>query len=319
MEFIIRQDGTVNYLGYVPNPEATDRFCNNLAKYGHEPDGSVIAAKLGDEKKDMVLYPFLMKAFPDWKAGVQALGDCVSFGSAHNTDVLMGVQAYFLNFPEDIFFQTCSEAAYGFMRCEIFGRNNNGGDGANGGDAAESVMKFGTLHRTKYLNGKYDFTTYSGSKAKTYGRTGVPDDLEPLAKEHIVKTATKVTNFDDAAKFIMNGYPILNAHGSNPTFTGTRDKDGYGRGSGASHCMNYIGVRWGAKPALLKTNTGWNSSPVDGPMWPDNFPTALGRVAWWESAELCDYVLKGNDSFAYSDYKGFPKKNLPDYGTLTYL
>lgn len=316
-------NGRTLYGGYRPDPDGTERFCNMLAKCGHQPDGKVIADKVfDDEKKDVILAFALLKAFPNWKAGSQGIGDCMSWSCAHNIDVLMGVQAYLQMLAEETPYQVCSEAMYGFMRVEVFGRPDRGGDGAYGGAAAEAVMKFGSLHRTKYNLGKgWDFTTYSGSRAKSFGATGVPDELEPMARSHIVNTATLVKDFDTATKFIMNGYPISNAHGSNPTAQGSRDKDGYARGRGYSHAMNYIGVRWGAKPALLKTNTGWQDT-VSGPMWPDQLQggnESLLGCCWWEEADICDRVLAGEDSFAYSQYQGFKKQKLSDYGTTEYL
>ena len=316
----------VDYFGgYTPDPAGTDNFCNLLAKCGHEPWGKNISDKVfDDEKKEIILVPYLMKAFPNWMAGTQALGDCCSFMCSHGLDILAGVQAFGqdLNQPcdEEVYHQVCSEAMYGFMRIEALGKTrDNSGDGAYGAAAAKAVMQCGTLHRKKYDIGKgYDFTTYSGIRAKSFGSTGVPDDLEPLAREHPVKTTTMVTDFETAAKFIMNGYPIQNSHFSNPTLQGSRDKDGYARPKGFAHAMNYIGVRWGDKPALLKTNTGW-ADTTSGPMYPDNLPSSLLGCCWWEEADRVDYVLSGQDSFAYSNYQGFKKQNLKDFGTGDYL
>lgn len=311
------------YGGYIPNPAGTDAFCNLLAKCGHEPWGSNIVKKVftDDEKKDIILPLYLFKAFPKWLAGTQAIGDCMSWSCAHNIDILASVQVYLQQLAEDVQYQVCSEVMYGFMRVEVYGKPDYGGDGAYGGAAAKAVMQCGTLHRKIYNVGKgYDLTQYSGSRAKSYGRTGVPDELEPIAREHPVKTATMVTNFDDAAKFIMNGYPISNAAGSNYTFTGKRDANGYGKGPGYSHAMNYVGVRWSPRPALLKTNTGWEDT-VTGPMWPDqiNANSSLVGCAWWEDADYADKVLRDKDSFAYSQYNGFKKQKLPDFGTDIYL
>jgi hypothetical protein len=306
--------------GYIPNPEGTDMFCNLLAKIGHEPDGKVLASRVfDDEKKDVILSHYLMKAFPGWKAGRQAIGDCCSWACAQSVDTIMGVQIFLQNMPEEMLYTCCTETAYGFMRVEVFGKPDYGGDGAYGGAAAKSVMQFGTLHRKKYDLGKgYDFTEYIGSRAKEYGRTGVPDDLEPIAREHIVKTATMVTDFETAAKFIMNGYAILNTHGSNPTCEGSRDSEGFGRGRGYSHAMNYVGVRWGSRPGLLKVNSGWRDT-VSGPVGPYELSSELACCSWWEDASICDKVLKGQDSFAFSQYTGFKKQKLPDYGTSVFL
>ena len=308
--------------GYSPDKQGTEDFCNLLVKVGHNPDGKSIASRIftDDEKKEIILLLGLFKAFPNWSAGNQAIGDCMSWSCSHTVDILMGVQAYLQQLAEETPYQVCSEAMYGFMRVEALGKTKDyGGDGAYGGAAAKAVMKCGTLHRKKYDIGKgYDFTTYSGSRAKAFGRDGVPDDLEPLAREHIVKTATLVTDFETAAKFITNGYPISNAHGSNPTLQGSRDKDGFARPGGFSHAMNYVGVRWGARPGLLKTNTGWKDT-TGGPMYPDNLPKSILGCCWWEDADRCNMVLRDEDSFAYSQYNGFKKQDLPDFGTTSYL
>jgi len=306
------------YTGYIPNPRETDLFLNLWAKLGNEPDGKKIAQqKFRDEKKNVILYPYLFQAFQNWNYGYQGIGDCVSWSTAHAIDVLMGVQIYLKNLPEQAMFQVCSETSYGFMRVEIFGRPNYSRDGSYGSAGAKSVIQCGTLHRTTYLN-KYDFRQYSGKRAKQYGRVGVPDSLEPIAREHIVKDTTLIKDFETAARFIQNGYPITNAHSRNPV-PRRRDKNGYGYGgSKIAHAMNYIGVRWEPKPALLKTNTGWGDH-VSGGHWPDDMPNNMKVCSWWEEADICDKVFAGNDCFAYSDYKGFRAQNIPDYGFNTYL
>jgi len=306
------------FTGYVPNPEGTERFLNALSVANREPDGKKVANNLFKvEKKTIILSSYLIKAFPNWNSGYQGIGDCMSWSAAHNVDVLMGVQVFLQNLSEEIVAQVCSETQYGFMRVEVYGQINRSGDGAYGGNAAKSILKFGTLHRLEYMNNKYDFRIYSGSRAKLYGRIGVPDDLEPIAREHIVQDTTLVKDFDTAAKFIMNGYPISNAASYNPV-PNSRDKNGYGqRYSTYAHAMNYIGVRWEPNPALLKTNTGWG--PVSGEHWPDNLNQNIKKCSWWEDADRCDKVLKENDSFVYSQYRGFKAQKLPDYGTGAYL
>ena len=318
----IMLNGFQRFLGYTPDPTKTAKFCNLLAKLGRVVDGNQVAKDIFTDpiKADpIVLSQFLQKAMPTWQSGDQGIGDCVSWACAHNIDVLASVQAFMLSFPELVTWPVCSEAMYGFMRVEIYGRPDYGGDGANGSDAAKAVVQCGTLHRKIYNVGSsvYDFTKYSGSRAKSYGATGVPNDLEPIAREHPVKDVAQITSFDTAVKFISNGYPVLNADGSNPTCS-SRDKDGYATGPGYSHAMNYIGVRYLPRPALLKTNSGW-SNTVSGPMWPEDMQASIKGVAWWEEASICDRVLRSGDSFAFSNFQGFRQQKLPDYGTMAYL
>ena len=311
------------YAGYWSNPEGTNRVLQRLSDEGHEVEGHVAAKKggliLGEET--IILPHFLLKAFPEWRWGNQAIGDCVSWASAHNIDTLMGVEIFLKQEAEMIVAQCCSEVAYGFMRVEVYGRPDRGGDGAYGGAAADAIVRFGSLHRLPYLNGKYDFSGYdnSGRTQKGYGRTGVPDELEPLAALHKCKTTTQVKDFETAAKMIQNGYAISNCHSRNPVCSGQRDKDGFAtRDWGASHAMNYVGVRFGKRPGLLKVNSGWGHH-VDGPTYPNDLPKQIAQCSWWEDVKTCNYVLRDGDSFAYSNYDGFKAQNLKDYGTESYL
>lgn len=316
-------NGTPLYGGYVYNPEALDAFCSMLADNGHEPDGKKVAAiNFGGIKDNVetILAQFLFKQFPTWQAGSQAIGDCVSWSCSHAIDVLSAVEAFMTNKYGPDPWKVASECMYGLMRVNINGRPDYGGDGANGSDAAKAIMTIGVLFRTAYTVGgtTYNFTNYSGSTAKSYGATGVPSVLVPVANQHKVVTATQVTDFNTAAQFIQNGYPISCASSSNPTCQGTRDSAGFGTGRGYSHAMNYIGVRFGSRPGLLKSNTGW-ANTVSGPMYPANMPASLQGCSWWEDASVCDRVLKAGDSFAYSQYQGFPPQNLPDWGSNTFL
>lgn len=317
-------DGTPLYGGYIYDPAALDAFCTMLSDNGHEPDGAKVASMNFGGVKDNVetlLYNFLFKQFPTWQGGAQAIGDCMSWSCSHAIDVLSSVEAFMTNKYGPNPFKVASEAMYGLMRVNVNGRPDYGGDGAGGSQAAKAIMTIGVLFRTTYNIGgqTYDFTNYSGSTAKKMGATGVPSALIATANQHKVVTATQVTDFATAAQFIQNGYPISCASSSNPTCQGTRDANGFGTGRGYSHAMNYIGVRFGSNPGLLKSNTGWANAPVRGPSYPTNMPASLQAVSWWETEATCNRVLKAGDSFAYSQYQGFPPQNLPDWGSSEFL
>jgi hypothetical protein len=310
------------FFGYIPNPEGTAKFCDSLTKIGHEPNGKILADRLFDDEKKTVVHPqYLKMAFPDWKSYNQEIGSCVGFSSTHCTDEIMAIQIFFNNLPEQAMYLCSVESLYGFMRVELFGKPDYSSGGSYGAAAAKAIMKFGSLHRKKYNIGKgYDLTTYSGDRCYQWGRTGVPDELEEIAREHLVQTTTQIKDFDTAAKFIMNGYPIINTHGRNPTFVGERDSEGFStkRGTtGYAHAMNYVGVRFGSRPGLLKVNSGWPQT-VTGPMGEYDF-SIVSDCAWWEDADTCNSVFNGDDSFAYSQYNGFKKQKLDDYGTSTFL
>ena len=309
-------------LGYIPPTEREiDLALNEMAKQGHEVEGAEVCRSNGlsyQEDKEVFLGSFLAKAFPDWSWGRQGTGDCVSWSQAHCVDVLASVDVHMKQERERIVARCSSEVQYGFMRIEAYGGKQRwGGAGATGSGAAKGITKFGSLYRMKYKNGKYDFSNYSGSRAISFGRTGVPDELEEIAAEHKCATATLVRDFETAAKLIANGYPVNNCHQRNPTCSGhRRDENGFpiGRVSGAAHSMTYIGVRFGKHPALFKTNTG-HGNHVSGPSGTDyEIHPKLLQCGWWESPSTVNYVLSGNDSYAYSGYEGFKRQELPDLG-----
>lgn len=267
-----------------------------------------------------LLYPFLLLAFPNWSYGLQGRGDCMAWSACHNVDVLMAVNIELMNLPEKWVALSAIEAQYGFMRVEALGKSENrGGDGGSPTAAAQSVLDFGTLHRLAYDLAEiptaiYDFREYdeSGDRSGYYGRYGIPDELEPTALEHRCQEVAMVTDFETAVEVLKSGVPISNADPRNPIWT-HRDSEGFGdRRWDASHAMNYIGYRLGSRPGLLKINTG-HGFHVDGPMYPDDCPGPIAACAAWEDAETCDKVLKAEWSWAYSEYIGFPKRDLATY------
>lgn len=265
-----------------------------------------------DPQPVTILYPFLLAVFPFWIYGLQGRGDCMGWSAILNVDTLMGVNIALLEKLERAVALASIEAQYGFMRVEVYGgQPDYGGDGASPSGAAESVLKIGTLHCLQYLEGRYDLREYdqSGGRSGRWGRYGVPDELEPIARQHFIQDVALVTDFDTAVQLLAQGIPISNAHPSNPIWT-HRDVHGFGdRRWNASHAMNYIGYRLGARPGLLKANWG-HGNHVSGPMHPEDCPPAIAGCAAWEDAEVANDVLRAEWSWAYSDYIGFPQRDL---------
>ncbi len=289
------------------------RFLNRLARNGRVTNANeVLTPPPPPPKPITILYPFLLAIFPAWNYALQGRGDCMAWSAMHEVDVLMAVNIALLDRPERAIARGSIEAQYGFMRVEVFGgRPDFGGDGASPSAAAESVLTCGTLHRLTYLEEAYDLTAYdaTGGRSGDWGRWGVPDVLEPIARTHPVNDVALVTDFDAAVQLISRGIPISNAHPQNPIWT-HRDADGFGdMGWNAAHAMNYIGYRLGRRPGLLKINTG-HGNHVTGPMYPHDCPPQICGCAAWEDADQANDVLRAEWSWAYSEYVGFPKRDL---------
>lgn len=302
------------HFGYVPNPEATEAIVASLPM---PVFGAAAPDLMAAEKKDTVLYPALFQLHPAWKRGAQGIGDCVSWGYELACTILKAVQIVSLGKPEMWIAEVATESIYGGARVEASGRKTGGwSDGSYGGVASKWVHDWGVLLRQDYSkltgNPEHNLTTYSSKKAKDWGNWGCggqndKEALDLVAREHPVQTVSLVATFEEAAAAIQNGFPVPVCSGQG--FSSKRDSDGFCGPQGSwAHCMCFIGVRYGGRPGLLCANS-WARS-VSGPFWPANAPEAITWCAWWVDADVCNRMLRGRDSFALSNFKGFPARNL---------
>lgn len=290
--------------GYTPDRDATDAFLASLPKPTLAQAGPELAL---DENRDVFLGDYLLQCDPGWKRGAQTIGSCVGWGWALSCDILACCDVLMRNEPEVYGGRVLEASVYAFSRVEVRGQRNLGGDGSYGGAAAKAVTKFGTLHYGVEYAGER-FTDNSGLREKEWGRDGVPDRLEPFAAKHKVSSVALVTDFEQAAKAIQNGYPV--AVCSMRGFSMTM-RDGYLTPMGSwAHCMMFAGVRWNPKPALLCVNS-WGDC-YTGSVDP-KLPKQFQRSAGWVEAATCTSMLKGEDSFALSGYSGFAPRTLPDW------
>lgn len=290
--------------GYTPDRDATDAFLASLPKPTLAQAGPDLAL---DESRDVFLGDYLLQCDPGWKRGAQKIGSCVGWGWALSCDILACCDVLMRNEPEVYGGRVLEASVYAFSRVEVRGQRNLGGDGSYGGAAAKAVTKFGTLHYGVEYAGER-FTDNSGLREKEWGRDGVPDRLEPFAAKHKVSSVALVSDFEQAAKAIQNGYPV--AVCSMRGFSMTM-RDGYLTPMGSwAHCMMFAGVRWDPKPALLCVNS-WGDC-YTGSVDP-KLPKQFQRSAGWVEAATSTSMLKGEDSFALSGYSGFAPRTLPDW------
>jgi hypothetical protein len=289
--------------GYAPDREGTDAFLASLPKPTLAQAGPDLML---DESRDVFLGSYLLQCDPAWKRGAQKIGSCVGWGWALSTDILAACDIHMRGEPETYGGRVLEASVYAFSRVEVRGQRNFGGDGSYGAAAAKAVSRFGTLHYGIDYGGE-KFTDNSGQRESQWGRDGVPDRLEPYAAKHKVSGVALVTDFEQAAKAIQNGYPV--AVCSMQGFSMTL-REGYLTPMGSwAHCMMFAGVRWKPYPALLCVNS-WGDcyqGEVD-----KSLPPQFQRSAGWVRAETCTRMLKGEDSFALSGYSGFAPRKLDD-------
>lgn len=259
------------------------------------------------------LYKALLAVKPGWKVGAQGIGDCVSWGWAHAADVSLAVDVKLGVSGQ--WKPAATEAIYGGARVEGAGRPEGSGgysDGSYGAAAAKWVKNFGIVYRTPFnaepYNFGYDLSNYDKSRAKSWGNYGCGGNgdrgrLDKVATDHPVLEVALVRNFEEAAAAIKNGYPVPVCSGQG--FSSSRDKDGFAQASGSwSHCMCFNSVRYLPRPGLLCQNSWGNFN--SGPKYPDDMPDG----SFWVEASVVNRMLSGNDSYAVSRIKGFPKRKL---------
>ena len=249
-----------------------------------------------------------------WDAARQVLGDlipprdqkdvgsCVSFGTAAAVEHLICVQI--ANGAREEYRDLVQEVIYGGSRVEIGGGRVRG-DGSVGAWAAKFVTDYGVLPRGVF--GRFDLRSYSVARCREFGNAGVPDELEPEARKHPVKAVANVRTWAEARAAVRNGYPLIVC--SSQGFAMARDADGFCQPRGVwMHCMALVGVRGGQRPGGFLLNS-WGAAAHSGPRGVGD-PSPAG---FWADAAVLDRMLKQGDSWAFSNFRGFPARKLDWY------
>lgn len=239
---------------------------------------------------------------------LQECGDCIGHGFGLGVDILSAVQMLMHNKSERWVAKVATEILYAGSRVEVGGGKIRQ-DGSRGTWCGEFINKWGVLHRKRYLGGKYDYIEYSGRVARTLGRLGVPNALEPLCRLHPVKTTTLCKSWNECRDAIANGHPVVMCSSVGFKTRGGRDRDGFlspGRRRWM-HALLIAGIDDQYKrPGGLLINS-WGSNWSYGPK-----RHGQPEGSFWADASVIDRGLRQGDSIAMSAYLGYPRFDL-DY------
>jgi hypothetical protein len=283
------------HFGWVDDPDAV-RHCLVEMECGTFRETAAFAARQ-DGPEDVYLWESVRTVTGDLlpARNQKSVGSCVAFATASAIEFLSCVQL-------DIggaatYHDLVQEVIYGGSRVEIGGGRIRG-DGSIGAWAARWVKDYGVVPRG--LHGRHDLRLYDENRCREYGRRGVPDDLEPLAKEHPVRSVANVRSWEECRAAILNGYPVLVC--SSQGFTMDRDEDGFCNPRGRwYHAMAVVGVRGGTRPGGFLLNS-WGPDAHRGPVHPAGAP----RCGFWADADVLERMLAQGDSWAFSRFEGFP-------------
>lgn len=286
--------------GWVDDPDAVSAvaMAQPLPVFNMTPAAEV-------PEKDLPENVFLWKTYEQatgkpWPIRNQGqIGSCVSFGTVAAIEATLAAQKVAgsnTSVPDLV-----QEEIYGGARVEI-GKKQLRGDGAVGAWGAQCAKQYGVINRG--IHGSYDLTAYDVKRCREWGASGIPDDLEPACREHLVQAVTLVRSWDEARKALASGYGISVA--SSRGFKMARDRDGFCAPSGTwMHCMAIIGYRGGNRPGGFIVNS-WGGDAHTGPIGDGNGP----KSGFWAEDSVIDYMLRQGDSWAFSGVSGFPARRL---------
>ena len=285
--------------GWVDDPKAVESVMKDLP---FPVFGDVWSSiKDSGKGKCVLLYKIIESVAKTFPMRKQTIGDCVSQGAAYAVDAIKAVDIYLHKQFEEWVGETATEDIYAGSRVQI-GGGKISGDGSVGAWAADYITKYGALARQKY--GEFDLSTYDGNKARQWGRSGVPKDLIPFAKEHPVQVVSRVDSYEQARDLLANGYAVTIA--SMQGFSNRRDEEGFAKPEGQwAHQMSILAIDDEYKrPGVLVQNSwgAWNGGPKRHEQ-PDG--------SFWVDADVIEKrIFSQGDSWAFSGYEGFKPRKL---------
>ena len=238
---------------------------------------------------------------PTWR---QESGDCVSMGWSNAVAYRMGVQIAqeqrneLLKIPFPPYM-------YGISRVQIGKRQLGRGAGSVGAWAAQGSQAYGVYPIDQATK---DGFVYSGRLADQWGQQGPPQKAIDYADDFRIRTVSQVRSWEDVRDALVHGYPVTIA--SNVGFDGgSFDEDGKRwlrpRGRWA-HQMCVIGVE--DRPGRKKGASILNSWGADAHPKPLNDEPP---GSFWADAETIQRIVAQGDSWAFSDFDGFPAPDDP--------
>lgn len=234
----------------------------------------------------------------DFPCFFQKTGSCVGNGATIAIWYLMAMEAVQLGEMEKV---TLPFLPYIYGRGRFHSGMRGQGEGSLGSGQAKAVRLDGVIEQSSTLPTpieKEDSLTWGASVEMEWSAgEKIPSTLIETGKKHPVKTTALVTSYEEVRDALANGYPVTVA--SNRGFRG-EDASGYGIPGGVwNHQMCFIGVDdSGNRPYCVCQNSWGASQHNQSP----EFPKGSFKV----DAKVVDYMVKQEDSFAYSQFDGFP-------------
>lgn len=234
----------------------------------------------------------------------QTTGDCVSHATRNAVDITRAVEIDIKLEPESFEARGATEG--------IYQSRGHKGQGMSCSIAARYVNQIGgILIRRNY--GAIDLSTYNSGVGANHR---IPQSVyKTEAQKNQVKTISMVTTIQEARDALANGYALSVCSGFG--FSSTRDRNGIAKRSGSwSHAMAWIAcddTKTRLKETLFLVQNSWGK-------W-NSGPRVHGQPegSFWIREADARNMLAGQGSWVFSNVDGFPARDLPNYGTTSYL
>lgn len=237
----------------------------------------------------------------------QSVGACVGHGKAKAEWYLMHVEVV-RGDPE---LPIMPYEPYGYAQSRVCAGISGNEDGSTGSGAAQAAKQYGVL-RSDYaglpspmVEDGTDTCRSPGQIDKQWGNRGAPANFIEEGRKHLVRTTAPVLSADDVASSLQNGYPVTIASDwggqmqvqpqGNPAILLNRHADRW------MHQMMISG--WWNHPQfgeIFRVDNSWGADAHGRN--PDDAPPG----GFWILKSDMQYIVRQSDSFAYSQFDGFP-------------
>lgn len=297
-----------HYQGWIPTPANEQRAVEKmLGRLQGSPEFSDVAPHLknyGSDKKLATPYKSVIHFHPSaFEDEPQETGDCTSHGARNAADISRSVEIHQHDELEEWVARGATEPIYAYR--------GHSGQGMNVGRSIQWLTKFGLMVRKDY--GFVNLSNYNAYIGSQLGRTGPTKEMRDESAKHPTQYYARIRSVEQARDALAAGYGIT--CGSQYGNDGTRDQNGVARWNDSwNHCM-----AWGAyslfKDLLFLVLNSWGIWNRGGhPSW-----GPIPGGSFLIPADHAQYMIDHGECWAVGDFKGFPKKDLPDYGTGDFL
>lgn len=243
----------------------------------------------------------------DLETLLQETGSCVGNGAWNAVQYLMFLDAYRRGDAEKI---VRIFLPYHYGRGRFRAGIRGTGDGSTGSGQADAVRLDGVLAQDadpslpapRIKSG--GLTWGADVERKWSAGERIDDRLVQIGVKHPVKSTANVTSYTATRDAIANGYPVTVASMQGFQMAPRVDRGkSWGVPSGQwAHQMCFIGVDDdSARPGCYCQNS-WGPDAHGKPA--DDAPAG----GFWVDAEVVDRMTRQGDSFAYSQFEGFPEQ-----------